>query len=79
MTNYVITEEQLSNLEDYRNDGFTTQVLVIGSCVRDNPLSSALLAERERVLCELLAYINPDSRAGCVIKEKLGSLRSEQP
>ena len=34
-------------------------------------------AERERVLCELLAYIHPDSRAGDVIKEKLESLRGE--
>ena len=33
--------------------------------------------ERERVLCELLAYIHPDSRAGCVIKEKLKELRGD--
>jgi len=35
------------------------------------------LSERERVLCELLAYIHPDSRAGDVIKEKLKELRGD--
>ena len=44
---------------------------------RSRPLSSELKKERERVLCELLAYIHPDSRAGCVIKDKIESLRGE--
>ena len=35
--------------------------------------------ERESTLCELLAYIHPDSRAGCVIKEKLKELRAGEP
>jgi len=30
---------------------------------------------QEKLLCELLAYIHPDSNAGCVIKEKLEELR----
>jgi hypothetical protein len=32
-------------------------------------------AAQEKILCELLAYISPDSHAGCVIKEKLAELR----
>jgi hypothetical protein len=34
--------------------------------------------EQEKLLCELLAYIHPDSNAGCVIKEKLAELRQKE-
>ena len=44
-------------------------------CCKPNNDKAIRKAERERVLCELLAYIHPDSRAGCVIKDKIEFLR----
>jgi hypothetical protein len=43
------------------------------------PLHNHDATIRNATLTELLAYINPDSRAGMVILEKIESIRKEQP
>ena len=70
MTDFVITEHDIELLNDPVMDKQK-----IWARVRSHPLSEELKKERERVLCELLAYIHPDSRAGCVIKDKIEFLR----
>jgi len=78
MTDFVISEEQLSAIEmGLKMGGITVKRNVLLTEIRSRPLSDELKKERERVLCELLAYIHPDSRAGCVIKEKLKELRGD--
>jgi len=67
-------EEVMKEMEDAFDRGVAAAEETIDMKKHDTAIRKA---ERERVLCELLAYIHPDSRAGCVIKEKLESLRGE--
>ena len=88
---YIITEFQLKQLQGYVDLDFVCQAIRSRPLIRTPTLpdevcricedcrvkhDTAIAAQaREKVLCELLAFIHPDSRAGCVIKEYLESLR----
>jgi hypothetical protein len=62
--NYIISEEQLSDLEDYRDSAYTEQILVIGSLVRDMPLEQELRSFGEKILddlCNLFRWTNKEA------------------
>ena len=87
---YIITEEQLQDIKHFfsmpehsMDDADYMMEDELLAEIRSRPHTSApgeaaiRASEREKVLYELLYFINPDSRAGAVIERQLAALRQQ--